>query len=705
MNILNETPFQAAPLVGRMNFPGYSMTFIVKGTFDITNGGVAVPADDQAFPTGDEPYPDDEEGICGCRYESDFAFFKPRADLLLAGKCHTSGKRPQTVCRVTFQVGDRSHSLNVIGNRHWRGSFGALGGMSDPEPFTEMELRYESSFGGEGFKANPTGKGNSKRKLENGKNVKELPNIEDPRNLISSPSHHPDPAGFGALGRMWELRASKLGTYKGNWLKERWPWFPKDFDWSYFNAAPPELQLEGYLRGDEKLYFENLHPEFPQYRSQLPGLKIRTFLNLKSQTVGGGDAFSEIPMNLDTLWVDMEAEKLVLVWRGVAEIQSDDYEEIRHIIIATENLSDERKPAGHYQSLLIEPSLVSEMDREDETDSIMEEPPGETAEEKDGRLRGELGSTPASVSPMAIIVKERAAEEEGLSGRDLTGIDLTGIVLRKANLREVAFANAILRNCDLSEADLTEADLTGADLSNANLSGALLKDADLTHADLTKANLSGAILNDAIFEQAKLQEAVLNGATALHTIFCEADLARAKMQKCDFQGADFSCADLSEAEFQGSNLKEASVEGASGRDVNMSEADLTKIRASEKCDFTQGLFINIQGFESIWEEACLNQADFTGAQMERATFEKASLANANFLGAVLKGSRFIKASLCEAKMQKTNLFQGSLEKADLTRADFSGSNLYEVELLDAVLSGIRLDGANLKMTKLAELKR
>ncbi len=37
---------------------------------------------------------------------------------------------------------------------------------------------------------------------------------------------------------MWTQRYSKIGNYKGNYLKERWPWFPKDFDWGYFNAAP-----------------------------------------------------------------------------------------------------------------------------------------------------------------------------------------------------------------------------------------------------------------------------------------------------------------------------------------------------------------------------------------------------------------------------------------------------------------------------------
>ncbi len=136
---------------------------------------------------------------------------------------------------------------------------------------------------------------------------------------IPSPGTKLEPAGFGALGQMWIQRFSKLGSYKGNYVKERWPWFPKDFDWSYFNAAPSDLQVNGYLKGDEKLYFENLHPVHSQYNSQLPGLRVRCFiseLNDKKEKL-----FKEVKMNLDTLWVDMESEKLVLVWRGVSDIK------------------------------------------------------------------------------------------------------------------------------------------------------------------------------------------------------------------------------------------------------------------------------------------------------------------------------------------------------------------------------------------------
>src|SRR6185436_20521774 len=112
-------------------------------------------------------------------------------------------------------------------------------------------------------------------------------------------------------------------------MKERWPYFPDDFDFTYFNAAPEDQQLRKYLHGDEELRFDNLHPTIPSYRSALPGLRMRAFL---SEKLKSGKRFREIPLNLDTLFVDMDKERLLLVWRGVAPVLSEELTEIEHAL-------------------------------------------------------------------------------------------------------------------------------------------------------------------------------------------------------------------------------------------------------------------------------------------------------------------------------------------------------------------------------------
>lgn len=321
LNIANLLPFTFAHMPGRLNFPGHSLSLIVKGTFDLVPGGKATAAEEQPFPTGDKYYPDDDEMRGSPRYESDFACFKPRADLLLVGKCHPPGRQPVRACQVTFRVGAKSRTLTITGDRcaqkrdlSWS--------VTEPEPFLEMELRYENSFGGAGFQLNPVGKGFCPPGSDASRESLPLPNIGDPSESAEPAGANRMPAGFGPLGRMWQTRSAKMGTYTGRYCETRWPWFPEDFDWSHCNAAPEDMQFDGYLRGDEDLCCENLHQVHSEYHCQLPGMRVRCFLNKQAGAEADETRFDEVPMNLDTLWVDMDAGNLVLLWRGWAEVQS-----------------------------------------------------------------------------------------------------------------------------------------------------------------------------------------------------------------------------------------------------------------------------------------------------------------------------------------------------------------------------------------------
>ena len=217
MEIINKTGFKFAPLIGRIDFPRHSMTFIIKGTFDLKPDQTATLSEEQLSPTGCELYDEDDEGDGSCRYDSDFAFFKPNTDLLLVGNCHIPDGKLATSCRVSFQVGKHKKSLAVIGNRYWQG---LLTTRTDPEPFSVMPIKYENSFGGRDYKINPLGKGVGKNQQENKETSWVLPNIEYLDELIETPNSRPEPACFAPLGQMWKQRFSKTGSYKGNWLKE-----------------------------------------------------------------------------------------------------------------------------------------------------------------------------------------------------------------------------------------------------------------------------------------------------------------------------------------------------------------------------------------------------------------------------------------------------------------------------------------------------
>ncbi len=737
MEIINSTDFAFAPLIGRVNFPEYSLTLIVKGTFNLEQGGTATLAGQQLYPTGDEPYPDDEEQRT-VRYESDFACYKPHADLLLVGTCHTPGNRPQPACRVTFQAGDAQSTLAVFGNRYWHRMTGTI---SSPEPFTAMELRYENSFGGPGYEKNPLGKGIAGTRLPDGTVAVPLPNIEHPGRLITSPDSRPEPAGFAPLHRMWQQRVARLGTYDHNWQEQRWPWFPADFNWEYCNAAPRAMQLGGYLRGDEPLFFENLHPEIARYRSRLPGLRVRCFLHRYGPGGSGELRFDEVTMHLDTLWVDMDAEKLILVWRGLTDIEDEKYQEVEHLFIVSEDLSDTPRPAAEwyddFQAALAAEEAVFADESPEETGSkggieeelLQVEEEVQKAQEMLNRELEAAGIEPVDELPEPSR-EDREAEarilaeyglEEMLSEKPLTrdtvvrkvaagesfaeevfaGLDLSGLDLRGGDFQGVFFQDVNLKDALLDEANLKEAHFENTDLSRASLRQVDATDADFSGARLSRADLRESLLEHAIFEHAALDRANLENARAAGSFFARADLSGARLKNGCFDGADFSCALLDGADFAGASLREASVEGARGSNLSMMDCDLTELRASEGCSFVGGDFRQARGEQSTWEDAVLTGADFSAADMMGADFSSARLERANFLAADLKQARFTGANLASAVCRTANLFEACFEKADLTGTDCSGSNLYGAEFLQARLQSTVLHGANLKMTKLA----
>ncbi|OIP32888.1 MAG: hypothetical protein AUK27_11835 [Deltaproteobacteria bacterium CG2_30_66_27] len=321
MKIGNETPFEAEALPFLDPEGKAVLTVIVKGTFTIVPEGVAAVAEAQIpILFGDEPTDPEKGG--SPKFEADTAPFKPRADILLVGKAHAPGGTPVRWLDAGLRVGTLQKVVRVSGDRAWISGAGKLSApvSTEPEPFTEMSLVYEKAFGGidtesGGFCAeNPVGCGFYTRKSPRNIDGAPLPNIEDASRPIRSWTDHPGPAGFGCLGKGWAPRVGYLGTYDELWKSERSPLPPNDFRYDFYNAAPPALQVEGYLRGDEEILLLNLEKS-GKVRFRLPG--IAPVATVEKTERWSGPSWSEpAPMRLDTLCLLPDEGRLFLVWRG-----------------------------------------------------------------------------------------------------------------------------------------------------------------------------------------------------------------------------------------------------------------------------------------------------------------------------------------------------------------------------------------------------
>lgn len=280
----------------------------------------------------------------------DMAMPKLKGEVLVWGRCFTPNGEPRVASQAGIQVGGITKTLNIFGDRYWKRAGGTVQVITDPEPFTEMPLSYERAFGGTGFEKNPLGRGMTPVLSPSGQEIFPLPNIESAERLIGSPSDRPEPAGFAPFDFTWPQRAKKLGTYDNRWLQERWPSYPDDMDWTYFNAAPEDQQMDRFFEGREQIVIRNMHKKKPVIESRIPALRQRCFLNqledMKKKE--GGRIFREVTTRIDTIWLFPHAEKGIAVFRGSAEVADDEALDVLHLYIVTESLSEKPKAIEHY---------------------------------------------------------------------------------------------------------------------------------------------------------------------------------------------------------------------------------------------------------------------------------------------------------------------------------------------------------------------
>ena len=107
-----------------------------------------------------------------------------------------------------------------------------------------------------------------------------------------------------------------IGTYDENWQKGRCPELPEDFRFDFYNGAHPDLQVEGYLKGNEDVELVNLTPE-GRIQFRLPGIRPTAIVSKSPMENADASCLTEeVRLNLDTLCLIPDEKRFYLVWRG-----------------------------------------------------------------------------------------------------------------------------------------------------------------------------------------------------------------------------------------------------------------------------------------------------------------------------------------------------------------------------------------------------
>ena len=312
MQLVNRTPFAAKNAL-LFNKDG------IETLYTIVNASLTIDAhwtlaDEQRVPQTQDVYWG-EPGESSIKYVTDLHPGKAATDIVVLGHACATDLKPVSALDVDITVGKVQKSLRIFGDRQWH-----KGAITQPETFTTLPLIYENAFGGQysidgklhGLESrNPVGKGYRGSRSDSEMDGRALPNIEDAKVLIRSPSDTPEPAAVGFRAPNWHPRTQFSGTYDKHWQTSLAPCLPKDYDQRFQNAAHPDLIYPGFVSGGEPVAITHMHPS-GSLQFTLP------YIMLEGHVRGSKQARRPLKFLVESVIIEPNKLLLHLVWKAAS---------------------------------------------------------------------------------------------------------------------------------------------------------------------------------------------------------------------------------------------------------------------------------------------------------------------------------------------------------------------------------------------------
>ncbi len=318
MEVVSHSPLPVASQLWQSRPGSWVVTFVAKATFDLQPGKAQLAASQEPIHVQDCHWDDDPARSVYA--PNDLAPLKNRADVLLVGSAYAPKGQAVRSMFARLVVGELDKSIEVVVDR----MFAPDGSLIEGSRFTRMSLAYERAAGGPDT-TNPIG---VRPDARDGLGRLKLPNLQPPGLTIQAPGVAILPVGFGPLAENWPVRMGRLGRHASTWssLSLAGTPIPDDLDRGFFNAAPPDQQLNE-IAEDARIVMENLHPEWPRLVTNLPGLRPRAVLE-------GRGGHHPLKMRADTLWIDSDRAIACLTFRSHRALER--FDEPGRILISLE---------------------------------------------------------------------------------------------------------------------------------------------------------------------------------------------------------------------------------------------------------------------------------------------------------------------------------------------------------------------------------
>lgn len=333
--VVNVTPFQALGIEHRFyNGHPYDCLF-VKGSFRLGRDGSLRPLIEQPPFVLNDIHEADEDSSA-LRYPSEIIPFKPATDVVFVGSAKAPGNRPLEQWIAHVQVGGIDKSIRLTGPRQWRHKRLGKWELTPIEPCTAVPLSYALAYGGASaerheaddiFWPNPFGRG------FRGKDKSDRARQYDAPRILSLSDGEPEWAvdmravGLSPVDGKQMERLQFAGTYDERWKREVAPNIPLDMRLEFWNVVPQDQVVKPYLEGGEQVRTAGLFPtddgvlNFMLPRYQVLAVPVR-----------GNTKESALPMDIDTVLVDLDKRHVVLRWATLCS-QAEGYDEYQLVAV------------------------------------------------------------------------------------------------------------------------------------------------------------------------------------------------------------------------------------------------------------------------------------------------------------------------------------------------------------------------------------
>ena len=427
----------------------------------------------------------------------------------------------------------------------------------------------------------------------------------------------------------------------------------------------------------------NLHPKIPVFRSGLPNLRVRCFTKALEGKDKESAAFKEVKLNLDTLWVDMDALKLVLVWRGFIQGNKEEDLEPDHVFIMRESLALGKKSIEDCHELYQAAILEDQQQWEEAPES--ENAPGQETIEASNKAPAEeeiQKKIPGNIEAINRDVEKAGLKEQMQAGNAAIlakmGIDLNKLP-KDQKEKLLAEQNRLID--EMMETDPKKRAASDQEKLKARMSDSLSQlGLDMDH--LPKLS------DKAGSEQVRMLKELTGGAVE--------DIPKELEQTMAILGAVFSKIGI-DLENMDPVIKEAKkyMPPLPEKEDRQDDPEITRRKEKPEPVEKMGKEVLLtrervkQGAKNRESFAGRNLSglDLSGLDLSGLDFSAANLNDVNLTHAICTGTLFTGGDLSRADLTRANL-----DQSDLTRAILDNACLKQVSAVNAVLPKASLRG-------------